>query len=132
MGISPQLTGFGIPLGMVLFWPGCVICFLLICLYAAEAAAVKCSMIWLVIAVFTSFVLAIAAPPIPGGGLTCYTILFAQLGLPEEILVVALALDLVIDFISTGINIYALQIEMLLQAKRWNMLDDAILRNTQK
>jgi len=37
-------------------------------------------------------------------------------------------LDLVFDFVITGVNVYALQIEMLLQAKRWNMLDEAVLR----
>jgi len=128
LGIPSQLTGFGLPLGMVLFWPSSVICYISVCLYAAEIAAVECSLIWLILAVFTATVLATASPPIPGGGLTCYTILFTQLGLPEDILVVILALDMVFDFVITGVNVYALQIEMLLQAKRWNMLDEAVLR----
>ena len=28
--------------------------------------------------------LAIAAPPVPGGSLTCYTVLLTQLGIPAE------------------------------------------------
>lgn len=128
MGIPSQLTGFGLPIGMVLFRTGSVVNNILVCLYAAETASVECALIWFVLAVFTSIVLSIASPPIPGGALTCYTILFSQLGLPEEILVVVLALDLVFDFVITGVNVYSLQLEMLLQAKRWKMLDDAVLR----
>lgn len=128
MGIPSQLTGFGLPIGMVLFRTGSVVNNILVCLYAAETASVECALIWFVLAVFTSIVLSIASPPIPGGALTCYTILFSQLGLPEEILVVVLALDLVFDFVITGVNVYSLQLEMLLHAKRWKMLDDAVLR----
>ena len=83
----------------------------------------ECSATWIILAIFTGVILAIASPPIPGGTLTCYTILFMQLGLPEEGLVVALALDVLFDFIATGVNMFCLQMELLIQAKNTGMLN---------
>lgn len=128
LGINSQITSFGVPLGIVMFPPGTAIYFILICIYIAEMYAVECSPIWFLLAVFTVGVLAIASPPIPGGTLTCYTIIFAQLGLPQEALALALALDVLFDFAATGMNMFTLQFELLVQAKRMGMLDEKILR----
>ena len=82
---------------------------------------------WFVLAIFSAVVLSIASPPIPGGTLTCYTIMFSQLGLPEEALVVALALDVLCDFFATGMNMFCLQTELVIQAKGMGMLDETCL-----
>ena len=127
LGINNSVSSFGIPLGIVMFPPATSLYFMLICLYAAEAYQVECSVTWFVLAIFSVTVLAIASPPIPGGTLTCYTIIFSQLGLPEEALVVALALDVLFDFLATGLNILCLQLNLVIQAKRMGLLDTAIL-----
>lgn len=64
----------------------------------------------------------------PGGTLTCYTIMFMQLGLPEEAIVVALTLNILFDFIATGMNVLCLELELILQAKGMNLLDETILK----
>ena len=127
LGVNNSVTSFGTPLGIVMFPPATSLYFMLICLYAAEAYQVECSVTWFVLAIFSVTVLAIASPPIPGGTLTCYTIIFSQLGLPEEALVVALALDVLFDFLATGLNILCLQLNLVIQAKRMGLLDTAIL-----
>lgn len=132
LGVDKRMTSFGVPLGVVMFPPGTAMYFLIICIYVAETYAIQCSPVWFLLAIFTSTVLAIAAPPIPGGTLTCYTILFAQLGLPEEALAVALALDVLFDFMATGVNMYSLQMELLIQARRMNMLNLKILQKKEK
>lgn len=132
LGVDKRMSSFGVPLGVVMFPPGTAMYFLIICIYMAESYAVQCSPIWFLLAVFTSTVLAIAAPPIPGGTLTCYTILFAQLGLPQEALAVALALDVLFDFMATGVNMYALQMELLIQARKMGMLNVQTLRSKGK
>jgi Na+/H+-dicarboxylate symporter len=129
LGISNSITSFGVPLGIVIFPPGIAIYFTLICIYTAEVYNVECSLTWFVMAIFTGCLLAIAAPPIPGGTLTCYTIMFSQLGLPEEALVVALALDILFDFIATGMNVFCLQMELLLQAKKMGRLNEKTLKS---
>ena len=128
LGVSNNITSFGLPLGFVMFPPATAMYFLIICLYTAEAYQVECSIIWCVLAIFSAAILAIAAPPIPGGTLTCYTIMFSQLGLPTEALVVALALDVLCDFVATGVNMLCLQMELVIQSKRMGLINEAILR----
>ena len=128
LGVNNSVTSFGTPLGIVMFPPGTSIYFLLICIHAAEVYGVQCSIAWFLLAIFTVTILAIASPPIPGGTLTCYTIIFSQLGLPEEALVVALALDVLFDFLATGLNMFCLQLNLVIQAKKMGLLDTAVLR----
>ena len=106
-----------------MFPPASALCFILICIYSAEICAVECSVTWLLLAIFSGAILAIASPPIPGGTLTCYTILFLQLGIPESALVAALALNVLCDFVATGTNMFCLQMEPLIQAKSMDTLD---------
>ena len=128
LGISNNITSFGVPLGIVAFPPASALCFILICIHSAEVYQVECSVTWFILAVFAGVILAIASPPIPGGTLTCYTILFMQLGLPEEGLVAALALDVLCDFIATGINMFCLQMELLIQAKTTGTFNAKVLQ----
>ncbi|MBQ2751768.1 MAG: cation:dicarboxylase symporter family transporter [Oscillospiraceae bacterium] len=127
LGVSDHITGFGVPLGIVMFPPATAMYFIIICIHTAEVSGVECSLSWFVLAIFTACVLAIAAPPIPGGTLTCYTIMFMQLGLPEEALVVALALDVLCDFLATGANMFCLQMELVIQGKNMGLLDEKVL-----
>ena len=126
--IANNITSFGVPLGIVMFPPATAIYFIFICIYTAEVYGIECSLAWFVLAIFSAVILAIASPPIPGGTLTCYTIMFVQLGLPEEALVVALALDVLLDFIATGMNMFTLQLELLVQAKGMGVVKEKILR----
>ena len=128
LGVSSHITSFGIPLGIVMFPPATSMYFIIICLHAAEIYQVECSPLWFVMAIFSATVLAIASPPIPGGTLTCYTIMFTQLGIPSEALVVALTLDMLCDFVATGMNMFCLQLDLTIQSKRMNLLDTTILR----
>ena len=128
LGVSNQITSFGVPLGIVMFPPATSLYFIIICIYAAEIYQVECSLMWFVLAVFSATVLAIAAPPIPGGTLTCYTIMFTQLGIPQEALVVALALDVLCDFVATGMNMFCLQMDLVIQSRKMGLLERSILR----
>ena len=127
LGVSSHITSFGVPLGIVMFPPATAMYFIIICIYTAEVYAVECSLVWFALAIFSAVVLSIASPPIPGGTLTCYTIMFSQLGLPEEALVVALALDVLCDFFATGMNMFCLQTELVIQAKGMAMLNEKTL-----
>ena len=127
LGVRSNITNFGVPLGIVLFPPATAMCFILICVHSAEVYAVEVSATWIVVAIFTGVILAIAAPPIPGGTLTCYTIMFMQLGLPESGLVAALALDVLCDFVATGFNMFCLQMELLIQSRNTGMLNANVL-----
>lgn len=67
--------------------------------------------------------LAIAAPPAPGGSLTCYTVLLAQLGIPAQAVALAIAGNVILDFFMTSCGISCLQSALLLAANRLRLLD---------
>ena len=78
--------------------------------------------------VLISSVLAIAVPPVPGAMLTCYGILLSQLGIPSEGLLLAAAMDIIMDFVFAGFIIVHLMIEMVLQAASLDMLDRSTIQ----
>ena len=128
LGIDKRVVNFGLPTGQVVFMPGAVVLFLSMCLAMAELYAVPVSVSWLITAAIVTSLLAIAAPPIPGGALSCYTVMFLQLGIPAEAVVVAIALNTVLEFVATMTNLSSLQMELVLLADGLDMLDKDILR----
>ena len=128
LGISPRIGNFAVPLGQVVFKPGAAAGFLLLAFGLAEFYGVAMSPAWVVTGVLVSGMLAVAAPPIPGGSLTCYTVLLTQLGIPEEGIALAIAANVILDFFMTSCGIACLQSELVLAAHRLGMLDRAVLR----
>lgn len=70
-----------------------------------------------------SVILAIAAPPVPGGGLSCFALIIAQMGLPAESLALFCTLNIIPDFICTASNLSCLQLELTDLADSLDMLD---------
>lgn len=129
LGISKKIVNFGIPLGQVVFMPGAAIQFFCVGICMAESFDVMITPIWLVTLFIIALVLSIAAPPVPGGALTCYTILIMQLGIPGEAIPIAIALNVILEFIATAVNLFCLQTELTELAGGLDVLDTEILRN---
>lgn len=123
LGINSRITNFGIPLGIVMYMPGTAINFLIVGMYMAECYQVEMNLSWMLIAILISGILAIAAPPVPGGGLTCYTVMFLQLGIPEEALALTMTLDLIFDFVATAVSQTFLQAELVLLSDKLGLMD---------
>lgn len=132
LGIDAKITNFGIPLGQVIFMPGAAVQFLATALCMAETYGVDITpaWLWLVTAFLITAILGIAAPPIPGGALTCYTILFIQLGIPTEAIAITIILNVILEFLGTAANLYCLQCELTLLADDLDMLDEAALKGS--
>lgn len=118
LGVKKKISDFGVPLGLVLCAPGSVIGFLTCVLYSAQAYGVEVSAITLLIAIISSTFLVIASPPIPGGVMSCYTVLFVQLGIPLEGLGVVMTLSVFLDFFCTAVNVCIIQLMLASQARR--------------
>ena len=129
LGIHDKITRFGIPLGQVIYMPGAAVQFLVSGLCMAEIYDVPITPAWLLTALFISVMLAIAAPPVPGAPLTCYTLLFTQLGVPIEAVAVMTALNVILEFISTAANLFCLQMVLTDLSGSLEMLDTDILRS---
>lgn len=123
LGISGRIVHFAVPLGQVIFKTGGAVGFFVLALGLAEFYGVAISLPWMVTAVLTAGLLAIAAPPVPGGSLTCYTVLLTQLGIPGEAVGLAVAGNVILDFFMTSCGISCLQSELMLSANKLGMLD---------
>lgn len=128
LGIDTKIIHFGIPLGQVVFMPGAGALFFTAALCMSATYGVAITPMWICVTGIVVVVLSIAAPPIPGGALTCYTILFTQIGLPTEAIAIALVVNMVLEFLATATNLYSLQCDLVLLADSLGMLDKEILR----
>ena len=108
--------------------PGHVIMYLGIALSIAKSYDMAANPAWLVIAFVASFILALATPPVMGGALVALSILFVQLGIPEEAIGVAASMNILLDFPATAVNMFFLQNILIELAGRLGMLDENVLR----
>ena len=125
LGIPETISHFAVPLGQVIFKPGALIGFTVVCLCMAENYGVSITPAWIVTMVIVTSLLSMAAPPIPGGALTCYTVMFTQLSIP--MVAIAVAINSIIDFIMTANNLTCLQVEAVMASGGLNMLDKETL-----
>ncbi len=132
LGIDKKIVNFGVPLGQVIFMPGVSILFLAVGFSMAEIYGVTVSPVWMAAALLIVIVLAVAAPPIPGGALTCYTILFVQLKIPMEAIAVTIALNVILEFVTTAVDLFCLQAELVELAASLDLLDSERLRERKK
>ena len=129
LGIDKKLIDIGIPLGQVIFMPGAIVLFVAAAFGMAETYGVAITPIWMLTVFIISVILAIAAPPVPGAALTCYTILFMQLGIPTEAIAVVIALNVILEFVATAVNLFCLQTELVELSGSLQTLKTDVLRN---
>lgn len=131
-GVDKRLVNFSAPLGQIIFGIGSVVEFVVLSFCMAEIYELTVTPVWLIMAVLTSVILTAATPPIAGGGVAICAILFSQLGLPDEGLAVAVAIDMVVDFVLTATNVFCRQCEIVVLAGKLDMLDTEVLRSRKK
>lgn len=116
LGVDDKMSSFGSVLGLAFFSPSTAISFVICAFYVAQANNVECSISWVIVAIFISFILSIATPTIPGGAIPIYSVLFIQLGLPVSALAIIITIDVIFDFIATAADKSFIQLELVLQA----------------
>lgn len=130
LGIDEKLVRFGVPFGQVLFMPGAVIMFAILSLYMAKVNEVPITPAWLVTMIVVVPILAAATPPIPGGALSSILVLFGQLGIPSACIGIGAVIAVFCDYVTTAANIAGLQQELLINAKKLDLMKDN--SNTEK
>lgn len=131
LGIEKRIIEIGVPLGQVIFMPGCILCFMAPAYGMAEVFGSSITPVWMITALIICVIVAIAAPPVPGATITCYTILFMQLNIPAEAIAVVVALNVILEFITTGVNLFCLQTELICLSSSLGTLDVDMLRREQ-
>ena len=128
LGIDKNLVDFGIPLGQVLFKMSEFAMFIPIVLTFAESYGIAITPVWLILAYITVWLISFAVPPVAGGAIMGFTIVFAQLGIPTEAMAIAIALNAITDFPLTAMNVTGWQLTMIDVADSLGSLDKETLR----
>ena len=127
LGVERSFLEFALPIGSVIYMPVSLCMLSVLSCSLAEIYGLQTTPAWFIMAWFAATMLSIAVPPIPGAALTIYSILFAQLGIPSEALLLAAALDVVTDFFDTGFNVFLLNLEMVREAHIMDRIDCKVL-----
>ena len=128
LGIDKSLVDFGIPLGQVLFKMSEFAMFIPIVLTFAENYDIAITPMWLFLAYITVWLISFAVPPVAGGAIMGFTIVFSQLGIPMEAMAIAIALNAITDFPLTAMNVTGWQLTMIDVADSLGALNKETLR----
>ena len=93
--------------------PGVAIQFFIVSLCIGQSFGTEITIIWIITSIITSTILAIATP---------------QLGIPSAGIALVISIELLMDAFLTACNLAFLQTELVLSAKKLNLLDEAKLR----
>ena len=128
-GIDASLTNFGVPFAQIIYKPSVAFLFFSFAVYAAEVFGITISISWYVTAFILSIILSVATPPIPGGTMASLSVLAAQLALPLDGIAIVLALNIVLDFFETPVDVFSGQAMLIAAADKFDMLDKKVLRS---
>ena len=131
-GISPRLTAYSLPIGLICFMPVSTIASTILTVYAAECYSVPVSIVWMIMALFLAVTLGAAGPPTAGIGILTYTVMFAKLNIPTQGLTLVLAGDILMGFVIYPINQALLQMELIFEADNLDVLNRKVLRQAAK
>lgn len=130
LGANKSITGFAVPIGVVAMRAVITFEFITFLSYFADVYHMSVSPVWIIIAVLTSFFLAVATPPVPGGALSCYSLLFLSMGFPTEAAAIMAAANVIMDFFATAAVVGMVENETVRQAYNCGKCDETILRGS--
>ncbi len=128
LGIRPELSRTGLPIGIMMCSGSYTLLYVVTVAHIAEYYGVSASIAWWVTLCVLSWLLSMSTPPIAGATVTCLSIMFLQLSIPQAGLATAATLALLLDFLCTATRMPILHMELALQADRLGMLDHEKLR----
>ena len=129
LGVDAKYARLSLPQGVVLYMPVSSVGVLVYALYACAVWDVETDFVHLAAAVFLAVLLFVATPPVPGANLLAYTALFSWLGVPSDALIDAMVFDVLFGILAGAGNLFMLQLETLVSAKRIGLLDEKALRS---
>ena len=128
LGISKEVTSYGLPLGLVIYMPASSIATMVFTMYAAKSYGIVISAVSCVTATALIVTLLVATPPVLGCGVLAYATIFRQLGIPSDALTIALVADVLFGFVTAAANQVMLQLDLVLLADRSGDLNVSVLR----
>ena len=127
-GIPDELNKFGIPVLNILCCDTTSAGFTAIIFYLAEFHNTPVDAGWFLTAWIIIPLITFAIPPVSGGSLVVMSVLLSQFGIPASALAIAGTLSIIFDFFITGTRIVISEMELVMEAKHWETLDEEKLK----
>ena len=128
LGIGKKLVDVGVPISNLLNKPMSFIERMVGILCMAELFHVDVTWQSLLSVAITAFVFALSTPAVPGAGISVFTLMAQQFGLPMEAVSIIISLDVITDRISTPAQVSVGQLELIQIANGLGSLDTETLR----
>jgi len=128
LGIPEELNKFAIPVQNILCCDTTSMGFTAIIFYLAEYHNTPVDAGWFLIAWIVIPLVTFAIPPVSGGSLVVLSVLLSLFGIPAGALAIAGTLAIICDFFITGTRIVISEMELVMEAKHWENLDEEKLK----
>src|SRR5574344_313707 len=115
-GISNNIAGFTVPLGITFNKVGTIIYECVAVIFVAQAAGMDLSTIQQMSLIGASIVTVLGAPSVPMAGVVVLAILLNALGLPSDYIGMFMAIDILCDMPKTLINAYSVSCSAIIVA----------------
>lgn len=122
-GIDEKMVDFGLPLGVVVYMPCGAMFFGLVTWSLANLSGTPIGISEVIKICLVAIIVAIAAPPIPGSACAVMPIVFSACGMSNDVLPLAIIMATFLGYLLPAINGYCLQLELLISAKKLNLVD---------
>jgi len=106
-----ESASIALNLGSVVFRPACTLVFFFSSIFMASFYGVEISAVWVLTAIVLSLILVAAVPNIPGVSVSVITLLFAQLGLPNDAVAMMIAINAPLQFLTVAVDTWCLSAE---------------------
>lgn len=104
LGIDPEVSSFSMPLDSTMNMDGTCVYLTASALFLAEIYGIDLAAGELINLAVTTLLLSVGAPPVPGAGFVCLSVLVIQLGLPIDSIGFLLGIDQLMSMCRTVIN----------------------------
>lgn len=128
-GIDEKNVKIAQPIRCILFKPAFAIELVVFSFSMAQIYGVRTSISWMILDIIVCTILSIATPPVSGGTLIIFGILFPQMGIPLEAMAFAATCDVFYDFLDVAMNNTWGILENVSQAEKQKMLNKEILQS---
>jgi Na+/H+-dicarboxylate symporter len=128
LGIQREFLNASLPYGLVLFVPVGIAGVLIFTIYVAADQGIVLTPLWLLAAIIITITIYEVTPPLPGVDLITYIAIFQQMGIQESAVIAAMIYDILFWLFAYAENQALLQIELVVQAEQYGMLNLDVLR----
>lgn len=104
LGIDPAVSSFSMPLGSTVNMDGTCVYLTVSALFLAQVYGLSVTPALLLPLAVTTLLLSVGAPPVPGAGFVCLSVLVSQLGIPLESIGFLLGIDALMSSLRTLVN----------------------------